>query len=410
MIKPKIDTHYLMHILTKLLAIPSPTGYTDQIVHAVSDELKQLGIPFELTRRGAIRATMEGQVRTPDRSVVAHLDTLGALVKWLKSNGRLAIVPIGSWSSRFAEGCRVTLFTDTSMYRGTILPLKASGHTYGDEIDTQPVSWKNLEVRLDEAVSDNKEFIQPLSKEHDLKSLGINIGDFIAIDPSMEITPNGFINSRHLDDKAGVATILAAAKSIIETGAILPVDCHLLFTISEEVGSGASAVLHGDVAEMVTIDNGTPAPFQASSEFGVTIAMADSAGPFDYHLVRRLIALCAEHDIPFQRDIFCDYRSDSASAVEAGNDIRTALVTFGVDSSHGYERTHQSSLDAIAKLLTVYMQNEPVFWRDRHTLGSDNDFPTQPFDEFTFPNANMEMDQPHHEHLHVPLRSATEDT
>lgn len=386
MIEPKIDTQSLIHTLKNLLAIPSPTGYTDQIVHAVSDELKQLGIPFELTRRGAIRATMKGKVRTPAKAIVAHLDTLGALVKWLKSNGRLALVPIGSWSSRFAEGARVTLFTDSGMHRGTILPLKASGHTYGNEIDTQPVSWKNLEVRLDEAVLDSQECIQPLSTEHDLENLGIHIGDFIAIDPATEISPNGFINSRHLDDKAGVATILAAAKSIIETGVTPPVDCHLLFTISEEVGSGASAILHGDVAEMVTIDNGTPAPFQASSEFGATIAMADSAGPFDYHLVRRLIALCVDHDIPFQRDIFCDYRSDSASAVEAGNDIRTALLTFGVDSSHGYERTHLSSLDAISKLLAVYMQNEPVFWRDRYPLGPDNDFPTQPIEETSFPH------------------------
>ncbi|MDT7043699.1 osmoprotectant NAGGN system M42 family peptidase [Candidatus Nitronereus thalassa] len=388
MTETHIDTHYLLHVLQKLLAIPSPTGYTDQIVHAVSDELKQLGIPFELTRRGAIRATMQGKVQSPDRAIVAHLDTLGAMVKWLKNNGRLAIIPIGSWSSRFAEGCRITLFTDNGMYRGTILPLKASGHTYGDEIDTQPVSWENLEVRLDEAVSDNKAFIQPLSKVHDLQRLGVNIGDFIAIDPSPEIHPNGFINSRHLDDKAGVSTILAAAKSIIDSGANLPMDCHLLFTISEEVGSGASAVLHGDVAEMVTIDNGTPAPFQASSEFGVTIAMADSAGPFDFHLVRRLIGLCVDHDIPFQRDIFCDYRSDSASAVEAGNDIRTALITFGVDSSHGYERTHLSALDAIARLLAIYMKSDPVFWRDRDTLGSDSDFPTQPIEESNFPDSD----------------------
>ncbi|MDR4493892.1 MAG: M20/M25/M40 family metallo-hydrolase [Nitrospirales bacterium] len=280
------------------------------------------------------------------------------------------------------------------MYRGTILPLKASGHTYGEEIDTQPVSWKNLEVRLDEAVMDENGVMRTLSTEQDLTRLGIHIGDFIAVDPSTEISPNGFINSRHLDDKAGVATILAAAKATLEMGTPLPVDCHLLFTISEEVGSGASAILHGDVAEMVTIDNGTPAPFQASSEFGATIAMADSAGPFDYHLVRRLIALCVEHDIPFQRDIFCDYRSDSASAVEAGNDIRTALLTFGVDSSHGYERTHLSGLEAIAELLAWYMLNEPVFWRDRNKLGSDNDFPTQPIEETAFPPADEETGKP----------------
>jgi putative aminopeptidase FrvX len=249
-----------------------------------------------------------------------------------------------------------------------------------------------------------------LSTEHHLEALGIHIGDFIAIDPTTEISPNGFINSRHLDDKAGVATILAAAKAIIETSETLPMDCHLLFTISEEVGSGASAILHGDVTEMVTIDNGTPAPFQASSEFGATIAIADSAGPFDYHLVRRLIALCVDHGIPFQRDIFCDYKSDSASAVDAGNDIRTALLTFGVDSSHGYERTHVNGLEAITKLLTAYMQNEPVFWRDRDPLGSDNDFPTQPIEEGSFPHTFEEMVQQHGEHHHDPLRLDTENT
>jgi len=367
----RIDTDYLLDILQRLLQTPSPAGYTDHIVHQVGEELETLGIPFELTRRGAIRANIEGREHTPDRAIVSHLDTLGAMVKWLKGNGRLSAVPVGTWSARFAEGARVTIFTDTGTHRGTILPLKASGHVYGNEIDTQPVSWDNLEIRIDEIVSD----------EEDLKRLGFNIGDFIAIDPAPEITPTGFINSRHLDDKAGVAAILTAAKAVMAEGRKLPVDCHLLFTVMEEVGSGASAVLHGDVAEMVTIDNATPAPLQSSSEFGVTLAMADSVGPFDYHLLRRLIELCEENNIRVQRDIFREYRSDSASAVEAGNDIRTALVTFGVDSSHGYERTHLNTLESTARLLAHYMQSEPLFARDRKPLGPLEDFPTQPIED-----------------------------
>jgi len=388
----KINIDYLIHVLKTLLDIPSPTGYTDQIVHAVSNELEQLNIPFELTRRGAIRATIKGRNPTPGRAIIAHLDTLGAMVKWLKDNGRLSIVPIGTWSSRFAEGARVTIFTDTGLYRGTILPLKASGHTYGDEINTQPTTWKNVEVRIDEAVEGEKGQMCALSHQDQLMNLGIKIGDFIAVDPQPEFIHNGFINSRHLDDKAGVAALLASAKSILDEAGTLPVDCHLLFTISEEVGSGASAVLHGDVAEMVSVDNGTPAPYQASSEFGVTIAMADSTGPFDYHLVRHLMGLCTLHDIPHQRDIFCDYRSDSASAIEAGNDIRTALVTFGVDASHGYERTHTSSIQSIARLLGLYMKSDPVFWRDRQALGSVKDFPIQPIEEEDYPSPEFTLE------------------
>ena len=172
--------------------------------------------------------------------------------------------------------------------------------------------------------------------------------------------------------------MLAAAKAIVDAKPIvLPVDCHLLFTISEEVGSGASGILHGDVAEMVTVDNGTAAPDQASREHGVTMAMADMCGPFDYHLTRRLIELCGELGLSHRRDVFRHYRSDSASAVEAGNDIRTALVTFGVDSSHGYERTHLDALVSVARLLAAYVQSRPLFLRDRRALAPLEGFSDQ---------------------------------
>src|SRR5690606_4162584 len=132
-------------------------------------------------------------------------------------------------------------------FRGTLLPLKASGHTYNKEVDVQAVAWTNLELRLDERVTG----------ESDVRALGIQVGDTVAVDSSPEFTGNGFINARHLDDKAGAAAMLAAARAVKEDGVRLPLDCHLLFTISEEVGVGASHVLHGDVAELVSVDNGT---------------------------------------------------------------------------------------------------------------------------------------------------------
>lgn len=369
MTAPSVDREYLLTILSRLLQIPSPSGFTNDIVRFVGEELSRLGIAFEITRRGAIRADLKGRRQSPDRGIVSHLDTIGAMVKRLKNNGRLELVPIGQWSSRFAEGARVRVFSDGGRcFSGTVLPLKASGHTFHQEVDLQPVSWEQVEVRLDE-FSD---------REEDLRRLGIHVGDFVAVEPGTEIMANGFINSRHLDDKAGVAAVLAAARAVLTAGMVLPVDCHLLFTISEEIGSGASAVLHRDVAEMLTVDNATPAKGQNSREFGVTIAMMDSSGPFDYHLTHKLIDLCHRHDIPHQRDIFRYYRCDSASAVEAGNDIRTALVSFGVDSSHGYERTHVDALLSVAKLLIHYMGSEPTFLRDKDELGSLENFPALP--------------------------------
>ncbi|MGB1547710.1 MAG: osmoprotectant NAGGN system M42 family peptidase [Alphaproteobacteria bacterium] len=361
-----INRVYLVKMLRALLDIPSPSGMTDEAVAFVCQELEQLGIPFELTRRGAIRADLGGTQSSPDRAIVSHLDTLGAMVKAYRENGRLEVVPIGTWSARFAEGARVTLFADGDRrFRGTLLPFKASGHAYHEEVDVQPADWANLELRLDEKVGN----------EAEVRKLGVNIGDTISVDTRTEITDNGFINSRHLDDKAGVAAMLAMARAIRGEGIKLPIDCHLLFTISEEVGVGASHVLHGDVAEMVSIDNGIIAPGQYTSEYGVTIAMQDSSGPFDWHLTRSLIDLCKRHEIEHSRDVFRYYRSDAAAALEAGNDIRTALLCFALDASHGYERTHIDSLTSLARLLALYVQNDLLFKRDSKALGPMGDLP-----------------------------------
>ena len=363
----KIDTQYLQDILLELLSIPSPTGYTDQIVHFVGKELENLRVPFELTRRGAIRATLEGEQQSPDRATVTHLDTLGAMVRGLKENGRLSVVPIGTWSSRFAEGARVTIFTDTGKFRGTILPLKASGHVYNEEVDTQPVNWENVEIRIDEKL---------LGKE-DLIKMGFNIGDFVAVDPNPEVTQSGYIKSRHLDNKAGVACQLAAIKAMLDSKAKIPVDCHPLFTISEEEGTGASSVLHGDVASMVAIDNSTVAMGQNSEEDKVIIAMRDQGGIYDYHLTHKLIGLCDDKKIPYVRDVFRHYKSDAASALSAGNDIRTALICFGLDASHGYERTHIDSLESLTQLICAYMMSETEIPRDKDKLGPLEGFPRQ---------------------------------
>jgi len=365
---PTIDTDYLKAQLARLLSIPSPTGYTDTVVRTVCEELERLGIPYSVTRRGAILALYRGREVEGARAIVAHLDTLGANVKMVKENGRLELVPIGTWAARAAEYCRCTIFSDQGSFRGTILPLKASGHTYNEEVDTQPVGWRHVEVRIDADCHDRAS----------AEALGINIGDFVAVDPGTEFLDNGYIVSRHLDDKAGCAVLLAAMKAMVDAGVETPVDIHFIFTITEEVGSGASSVLLENVVAMVSVDNGTTAPGQNSAEFGVTVAMADQVGPFDYHLTRKLIRLCDEHGIRHQRDIFRYYRSDSASALEGGADVRTALITFGVDASHGYERIHMHALKSLAELTALYAASPVEIARDVEELGGIEGFTEQP--------------------------------
>lgn len=362
-----IDMDWLQQVMLELLRIPSPTGRTDEIMQHVGERLEEIGCDFELTRRGALLANIDGEQASPDRAVVVHTDTIGCMVRRLKDDGRLAVVPIGTHSARFSEGSRVTIFTDDVdvRYTGTILPLKASGHAYGSEIDTQGVGWDNVEVRLDEHAETAQE----------LAELGIQVGDFVAHHALPVISHTGFVKSRHLDDKAGVAAALAAFKALIDARITPLVGAHLLITIAEEVGHGASSGLHTDVAEMVSIDSAVVAPRQESRETAVTIAMQDMHGPFDYHLVRKLVTIAKEHELPHTRDVFIHYRSDVAAALEAGAETRAALLGFGVDATHGFERTHLDGIRATAELVSLYLQTEL-------TLGDWDVSRTGPLEEF----------------------------
>ena len=341
-----LDETYLRQRLLEMLAIPCPTGFTDEIVRYVCRCLDQIGVDYQLSRRGTIIALLPGARCDCARAIANHLDTIGATVTAIKSNGRLALSPVGSWSSRFAEGGRVSVFASTGVFRGQVLPLLASGHAFNEQVDLLPVGWDQVELRLNRHVHNREEATR----------LGISPGDFVAFDSDPEWDESGYITARHLDNKAGASALLTALKAMREHDMQPAMDLYAIFTVTEEVGTGAGASLEDRVAEFVGIDIGPVAPGQNARETGVTLCAQDTSGPFDRVLTRYLRQICREHDIDHQTDVFRYYYSDANSAIIAGHDVRHALLTFGTDATHGYERTHISSLLSIARLLTRYAQ------------------------------------------------------
>ncbi|CAN5346449.1 osmoprotectant NAGGN system M42 family peptidase [soil metagenome] len=363
-----IDVDYMMDLMVRLLETPSPTGRTDDVMHLLGEEVEKLGLPVLLTRRGVMHATLNGGTRDAHRVIVVHADTIGAMVRDIKPSGRLLVVPVGTWAARFAEGARVRVFTDEPgrYLTGTILPLKASGHAFNLEVDSQPVAWDNVEVRLDERVHDDE----------DVRAMGVQVGDFVAVESLPIISPTGYINARHLDNKGGIAAAMAGFKAAMDSGLAIPVTTSLVCTVAEEVGLGATN-LGKEVSETLSIDAAVVAPGQHSREDMVNVAMHDQSGPFDYHLTRRMTAMCQHLGIPHTRDIFTYYRSDIAAALEAGAEMRAALIGFGTDASHGWERTHVDGLTRVAQLIAGYLQTPLLFAFDAKPVGAVGEFPEQ---------------------------------
>ncbi len=343
---PAVDNASLISILSALLNTPSPTGFTGPAIALVEQAMLEIpGWQVERTRKGALLATLAGERSDQPRALTAHVDTLGAMVKEIKSNGRLKMTQLGSypWNAVEGEGC--TVFKQSGKTcRGSILIDAASAHVYGKKAGETPRDEDHLEVRLDERSASADE----------TRALGIQEGDFIALDPRVEVT-NGFVRSRHLDDKAGVACLVAAARALAQKNLKPKQTTYFMFSNYEEVGHGASTGFPPGTAELVVVDMAAVGEGQTSDEFHATLCVKDSSGPYDHTLSSRLRRLAEQHGIAYKVDIYPNYGSDGSALWRTGADLRVALIGPGVDASHNYERTHTEALVATARWVLAYL-------------------------------------------------------
>lgn len=344
----EIDVKYVAERTLDLCRIPSPTGFAHAAVDYMEQEFARLGVATRRTRKGALVATLPGTDTVHHRTLAAHVDTLGAMVKEVKGNGRLKLTRIGGYSPSTIEGEYANVHTASGrVITGTVLVTKASTHVHGQDHYKQEREEANMEIRLDERVHDKA----------GVAALGIQVGDFISLDPRTTLTETGFIKSRHLDDKACAAILLGLAKIIRAERIPLSATTHFFISNYEEVGHGAAAGIPPETAELIALDMAAVGEGQTSDEYSVTVCVKDTSGPYDYELSRRLQALATEHAIPSQIDIYPFYGSDASAALRAGGEFRAALVGPGIDASHSYERCHVDALSHTARLMLEYLQH-----------------------------------------------------
>lgn len=344
-----IELDYTLEVLEKLLNTHSPTGYTKEAINIVAKELDELNVPHYLINKGGLIATIKGANDEIQRTVSGHVDTLGAMVREVKSNGTLRLTNLGGYMWNAVEGEYCTIITDEGKrYTGTIMTKAPSTHVYGQECRDMKRIEENMEVRIDEIVEDDK----------DVRKLGIENGNFVCFDPRFVLTDSGFIKSRHLDDKASVAAILGVIKNIVENNIELPYTTNFFITNYEEVGHGASYGTPEKTVEFLAVDMGCVGGGLQGSEQKVTIAAKDSSGPYDYDFKLKLIDLAKTNDIDYCIDIFPSYGSDASAALRAGTNIKHALIGPGVHASHAWERTHQNGLKNTYALLYHYLLSE----------------------------------------------------
>ncbi len=335
--------HYIDFIaeqLKTLTAIPSPSGYTKNATDYLMKLLQDMGYEPKLSRKGNVFVTIGGEGEP--LVLAAHVDTLGAMIRSIKDNGRLRPTTLGGhvWSTADGENC--TIHTrDGKVYTGVVLNTEPSAHVADKKVETLE---ENMEILLDEPVSTKAETL----------ALGIQTGDIIAMDPRTVITESGYIKSRFLDDKLSASILLGIAKIVKDESLSFHRKVSLLFTVYEEVGHGGSFVPE-DTTEMISVDMGCVGADLGCTERMVSICAKDSGGPYNYDLVTELSNIAKEEQLNYAIDVYPHYGSDVEATLHAGYDIRHGLIGPGVYASHNYERSHLDGVKNTFLLLTTYI-------------------------------------------------------
>lgn len=336
------NTQYLLDVTKRLLAVDSPTGFTNEVTKTMVNELKALGYESCVTRKGSVLTEIGGEGNPV--IVTAHLDTLGAIVAEVKSNGRLKISNLGGMKAVNCETENVRIYArNGKVYDGCLQHIDPSVHVNPKGVSEER-TFENTEIVIDEDVH---------SKEDTLK-LGITNGCFVCFDPRTVITDSGYLKSRYLDDKLAAGILLSLAKKVRE-GMALNRKVYLFFTTYEEVGHGGKGGLPEDAEEILAVDMGCVGIGLEGSERKVSICAKDAHGPYDYDVTNTLVKLAAEKKLNYAVDIYNSYSSDAQAAVNAGSDLKHALIGPGVYASHGYERSHAEGAENTLALLEAYL-------------------------------------------------------
>jgi len=341
--KIKLNKAYFFETLEKLLTTDSPSGFTHNAIALVQSWTDSLGYTSTLSRKGGLIITVPGKDPSYTVGLSAHVDTLGAMVRSITSDGALKFTLIGGPIVPTLDSNYCRVYTrDGKIYTGTILSKSPAAHVYKDASSLERTP-ENMMVRLDERVK----------TKDDALELGIQAGDFICIDPQTTIV-NDFVKSRFIDDKGSVACILGVLEYLSSHQIKPSYTTKILISNYEEVGHGASFIPE-DISEMLAVDMGCIGDDLTCTEFDVSICAKDSSGPYDYQMVSDLIEMAKSIELSYAVDIYPYYGSDVSAAMRAGNNIKGALIGPGVYASHGLERTHYEALNHTMQLIYLYL-------------------------------------------------------
>lgn len=342
--KYNVDTQFMQECFREIVSVHSPVGFYVKFNPVIECYAKKFGKEVTYDNKSTAYITLEGDDNSKTVLIGAHADTLGMIVRKIDSDGIIRMRSLAGINFANIEGETVIIHTrEGKEYTGLVACQSHSVHVF-DDARTLERNEKTMMILLDEDVK----------SDEDVRALGIEHGDYIFLEPRCQITENGYIKSRFIDDKAAIACVFTMLKYLTDNNLKPKYKTILAFPYGEEIGVGGTYVPSG-VSEYVAVDIGLIGPDYNGNEHSVSICAKDASMPYDYELTNRLISYAKKAECDYVVDIFYRYGTDAGASIKSGNNLRHAAFGMATYCSHGMERTHISGMNNTVNLLLAYV-------------------------------------------------------
>jgi putative aminopeptidase FrvX len=325
----------LLHDLTSISGI---AGHENLIARAMADYCAPYAAEVRIDRLNNMIARFgEG---TPRIAVLAHMDTLGLMVKRIDADGLLGVVQVGGVNLKALPGAAVRVGDMPGVIGVRSQHLSRPGDTV--------INIDDLTIQVDPAAQ--VEVTMPITYAPQWCELGSDL-----------------CCAPYLDNRAGCAVLVEVARRLAETPA--PGTVYLIGTVQEETTcAGAMSALQAvnpDIALFVdgTVSHDTPdTQAQGMVRLGagpVLTAFLYVSGMNGWHahpgLRAQLKQIAVEAGIPFQQDAVRGLISDARVSTWLG--IPSAVIGLPLRGKHApLETIHSRDVERAVDLLCAALR------------------------------------------------------
>lgn len=324
-------------LLRKLTAVPGISGHEAEIARLLGAEIAPYANEVRNDRIGNLIARIDGKSNRRI-AVVAHMDTVGLMVKQISPEGRLSVVAVG--------GVNLKALPATPVRVGEVPGIIGVRSQHLAKSGDQVVSVEDLYIEIEPAAVGHVEVTTPVSYAQTPVSLG-----------------GGLFAGPALDNRAGCTVLVELARRLASQA---EATVYLVGSVQEETTcAGAQYALSQIAPDAALFVDGTVSYDSGETRGRGSISLG--AGPVltsylytsglnGWHahdgLRRHLKETTVRHNLPYQQDAVTGLMSDARTALPLG--IPSSLIGIPMRGKHSpLETVHLGDLDAAADLLHV---------------------------------------------------------